>query len=141
MLEERTSQRWQELQGSMPHLVGRFSLWRTIRLLASLHRHTYQHKGADREKSRSPSPIVIKKRVCSSEGLRPAYVALRFLLSTLLMSMKDEATDRFMGDTILICHLTKWFVVLYHTMDDQRPVFSGNTVVRVFWPWSPLANY
>src|SRR5947209_9714678 len=44
LLEERASQRWRELQGSMPHLGGRFSLWRTIRLLASLHRHTEQHK-------------------------------------------------------------------------------------------------
>lgn len=55
--------------------------------------------------------------------------------------MKDEATDRFLGDTILICHLTKWFAVLHHAMDDPRPVFSGNTIVRVFWPWSPLATY
>jgi hypothetical protein len=55
--------------------------------------------------------------------------------------MKDEATDRFMGDPILICHLTKWFVVLHHTMDDHRPVFRGNPVFQVFWPWSPFANH
>jgi hypothetical protein len=55
--------------------------------------------------------------------------------------MNEEATDRFMWDSRLICNLTKWFVVLHHAMDDPRPVFSGNTIVRVFWPWSPLANY
>jgi hypothetical protein len=55
--------------------------------------------------------------------------------------MKDEATDRFMGDSILICNFSKWFVVLHHTMDDHRSVGRGNTVFRVFWPWSPLANY
>src|SRR6266699_1595475 len=82
-----------------------------------------------------------RKRAYCSEGLRPACVALRFLLSTRLLSMKKDATDCFMGDTILICHLTKWFVVLHHTIDDHRPVFSGDTVFRVFWPSSPLANY
>jgi len=25
-------------------------------------------------------------------------------------------------------------------MNDHRLVFSGNTVFRVFWPWSLLAN-
>jgi hypothetical protein len=68
-------------------------------------------------------------------------VALPFLLSTLLLDMKHDATDRFMRDTILLCNRTKWLVVLHHTMNDHRPMFSGNTVVRVFWPWSPFANH
>ncbi len=54
--------------------------------------------------------------------------------------MKHDATDRFMRDTIVLCNRTKWFVVLHHTMNDHRPVFSGNTIFRVFWPWSPFAN-
>ena len=33
------------------------------------------------------------------------------------------------------------FVVLHHTMNNHRPVFSGKTVLRVFWPWSPFANH
>ncbi len=65
---------------------------------------------------------------------------LRFLLSTLLVDMKQDATDRFMRDSKLLCNRTKWFVVLHHAMHDLWPVFSGNTVVRLFWPWSPFAN-
>ncbi len=82
-----------------------------------------------------------RKRACRSEGRRPACVALRFWLSMRLLSMKDEAADRFMGDSILICHLTKRFVVLHHTMDDHRPVFRGKTVFGVFWSWPPFANH
>jgi hypothetical protein len=69
--------------------------------------------------------------------------------------MRHEAADRFMGDTILICHLTcmddprrgssihvtKRFVVLHHTLDDHRPVFRGKTVFGVFWSCSPLATH
>jgi len=55
--------------------------------------------------------------------------------------MKDEATDRFRRNPILLCNRTKWFVVLHHPMDDHRPAFSGNTVCGVFWPWSPLATH
>jgi len=75
----------------------------------------------------------------SVEGKAP--VPLRFWLSTLLLDMKHDATDRFMRDTILLCNRKKWLVVLHHTMNDHRPVFSGNAVVRVFWPWPPFANH
>src|SRR6266566_10016291 len=74
--------------------------------------------------SPTKSSMGRRKRACCSVGLRPAYVALRFLLSTRLLSMKDEATDRLMRDPILICNCTKWFVVLHHTMKKHRPVFS-----------------
>src|SRR6266566_3514994 len=67
-------------------------------------------------------------------------VPLRFLLSTLLMPMKKNATDRFMRDTIRCCYGAEGFLLLHHTMNDQRPVFSGNTVFEAFWPWSPFAN-
>ena len=63
------------------------------------------------------------------------------MLSTLLVSMKKEATDRFRRDPILLCNRTKWLVVLHHTMKDHRPMFSGKTVVQVFWPWPPFATH
>ena len=63
-----------------------------------------------------------------------------FLLTTLLLNMEYDATDRFMRDIILLRYRTKWFVVLHHPMHDHRPVFSGNAVLRVFWPWSPFDN-
>ena len=56
------------------------------------------------------------------------------------MSMKKNATDRFMRDTIRCCYGAEGFLLLHHTMNDQRPVFSGKTVCGVFWPWSPFAN-
>ncbi len=67
-------------------------------------------------------------------------VQLRFLLSTLLLDMKHDAADRFMRNTIGCCHGTERFLLLHHTMNDHRPVFSRNTVFGVFWPWSPFAN-
>jgi hypothetical protein len=51
-----------------------------------------------------------------------------------------NATDRFMRNTILLGNRTKWFVVLRHSVHNYRPVFSGNTVVRVWWPWLPFAD-
>jgi hypothetical protein len=71
----------------------------------------------------------------------PACVCLGFLLSTLLMNMKYDTTDRFMRDSIRSCYCAEWFLLLHHTMNGHRPVFSGNTVVRVFWPWSPFAHH
>jgi hypothetical protein len=78
----------------------------------------------------------------SSQNLsrRTAIAQLSFLLSTLLLDMEHDATDRFMRDTIPLCNSTKGFVVLYHALNDHRPVFSGKTVVRVCWTWSPCAN-
>jgi hypothetical protein len=67
-------------------------------------------------------------------------VPLRFLLSTLLMHMK-KTTDRFMRDTVCSCHCAERFLLLHHTMHDHQPVFSGNAVVRVCWPWSPFVNH
>jgi hypothetical protein len=45
-----------------------------------------------------------------------------------------------MRDTELLCNRTKWFAFLHHAMNDHRLIFSGKTVVQVFWPWSPFAN-
>jgi len=63
------------------------------------------------------------------------------VLSLLLKSMKKEVTDRFRRDSILLCNWTKWFGVLHDTMNNERPVVSRNTVLRVFWPWSPFATH
>ena len=62
------------------------------------------------------------------------------LLAILFLDMKQDATDRFMRDTICGCYGAERFFLLHHTMHDGRPVFSGNTVVRLFWPWSPFAS-
>jgi hypothetical protein len=62
------------------------------------------------------------------------------LLSTLLMNMKHDATDRFMRDSIRGCYCAERFLLLHHTMNDHRPVFSGETVVRVFRPWSSVLD-
>jgi len=43
-------------------------------------------------------------------------VPLRFLLSTLLMRMKKNATDRFMRDSIDGCYYAEWFFLLYYTL-------------------------
>lgn len=65
---------------------------------------------------------------------------LRFLLSTLLIYMKKKATNRFMRDTIRSCYGAQGFLLLHHTMHNQRPMFSGNTIFGMFWPWSAFAN-
>jgi hypothetical protein len=46
-----------------------------------------------------------------------------------------------MRDTVCSCHRAERFLLLHYTMNDHRPVFSGNTVVRVFRPWTALANH
>ena len=77
---------------------------------------------------------------CSAQCLRrrTATAQLRFLLSTLLLDMKHDATDRFMRDTICGCYGAERFLLLHHMLHDSRPQFSGNTIVRVFWPWSSV---
>src|SRR5258705_437856 len=67
-------------------------------------------------------------------------VPLRVLLSTLLMSMKQNATDRFMRDTICCCYCAERFFLLYHTMHHGRPLGSGNTVCGVLWPRTPVPH-
>ena len=37
-------------------------------------------------------------------------------------------------------NITKWFVVLHHTMKGHRSVGRGNARCRAFWPWPPFAN-
>jgi hypothetical protein len=55
--------------------------------------------------------------------------------------MKQKATDRFMRDPIRGCYGAQGFLLLHHPMNDHRPVFIGNTVCGVFWPWSPFAHH
>ena len=65
---------------------------------------------------------------------------LRILLSTLLLDMKHDATDRFMRDTICSCYDAQRFFHLYHTMHHSRPLGGGNTVYGVLWPWTPMLH-
>ncbi len=67
-------------------------------------------------------------------------VELRCLLSTLLLDMKHDATDRFMRDAIRCCHGTERFFLLHHTMHHCRPLGSGNTVCRMLWPWPAVLD-
>jgi hypothetical protein len=48
--------------------------------------------------------------------------SLRILLSTLLVDMKQNATDRFMRDAIGGCYGAERFFLLYHTMHHGRPL-------------------
>src|SRR5947209_6915754 len=87
-----------------------------------------------------PQALLLPGRHLASVG-GTGPLPLHFLPSTLLLDMKDEATDRFVRDPIRCCHGTERFVLLHHTMNDHRPVFSGKTVCGVFWPWSPFATH
>lgn len=73
-------------------------------------------------------------------GVDTSIARLHFLLSTLLLKMKHDTTDRFMRDFICGCYGTERFLLLHHTKYDCRPEFGGNTIFRLFWPWSPFAN-
>jgi hypothetical protein len=95
---------------------------------------------ADRARGQSLLSIDTRKRACHFEGLIPVDVSLSFLLSKLLMNMKNDATDRFMRDSIRGCYCAERLLLLHHTMHYCRPVFSGNTVFRVFRPWSPVLD-
>jgi hypothetical protein len=84
-----------------------------------------------------PQALLLPRRHRASVG-GTGSVVLRFWLSTRLLSMKDEATDRFMGDTIRFRHCWERFVLLHHTMHHCWPWPSGKTVCRLLWPWTPL---
>ena len=75
---------------------------------------------------------------CSAHSLHRKTVSaqLRFLLSTLFLNMKHDTTDRFMRDAICGCYGAERFFLLHHTLHDGRPQVSGNTIVRMFRPWS-----
>jgi len=73
-------------------------------------------------------------------GIDTSIARLHFLLSKLLLKMKHDATNRFMRDFICGCYGTERFLLLPHTKYDCQPEFGGNTVFRLFWPWSPFAN-
>src|SRR6266699_1576000 len=82
-----------------------------------------------------------RKRAYCSEGLSPACVPLRFLLSRRLLSMKKKAPDRFRRDPRVLCNPTKWFGVLHHPMKDHRLVGRGKAIWRAFWPRPPFATH
>jgi hypothetical protein len=90
--------------------------------------------------------IRIRKLSCCQDSsvhllLEQDLCCLGFLLSTLLLDMKHDATDRFMRDSIRGCYCAERFLLLHHTMYNYRPEFSGNTVVRMFRPWSSVLDH
>ncbi len=74
---------------------------------------------------------------CSAQGLhrRSVRAQLCSLLSMLFLNMKHDATDRFMRATIG-CYGAERFFLLHHTLQDNRPQVSWNTIVRMFRSWS-----
>jgi hypothetical protein len=75
---------------------------------------------------------------CSAHSLhrRTGRAQLRSFLSLPFLDMKHDATDRFMRDAICGCYSAGRFFLLHHTLHDGLPQVSGNTVVRLFRPWS-----
>jgi len=71
---------------------------------------------------------------------RTATAQLRFLLSSLLLDMTHDATNRFMRDSICCCHGTERFFLLYHKMHHHWPLRSWYIVCRMFWSWTMFAN-
>jgi hypothetical protein len=59
----------------------------------------------------------------------------------LFRSSTNEATDRFMRDTILCCNRAERFFLLHNTVYHCRPMGSGNTICRVLWPWTLVLNH
>ena len=139
-LEEESITALTRAARSMPHPVGKPSLWRA----SGYSRYSADTRDgipvADRARGQSLPSIGTRKRACRFEGLIPVYVPLSFLLSKLLLNMKKDATDRFMRDSIRGCYGAARFLLLHHTMYDCRPVFSGKTVFRVFRPWSSVLD-
>ena len=80
--------------------------------------------------------LLYADETCNAQCIRRRTVAaqLRFLLSTLLLDMTHDATDRFMRDSICCRYSAERFFLLHHTMYDYWPKVSGDTVVRMFRP-------
>ena len=84
-----------------------------------------------------PQALLLPGRHRASVG-GAGPVPLRFLLSTRLLDMKQEATDGFLRDTIGSYHCTERFLLLHHTLHHGRPLGSGKTVCRLLWPWPSM---
>jgi hypothetical protein len=69
---------------------------------------------------------------------RTLTAQLSCLLSTLLLDIEHDATDRFMRDAICGCYAAEWFLLLHHTMHYDRPKFGRNTIVWKFRSWTPI---
>jgi hypothetical protein len=82
--------------------------------------------------------ILPTSKIATTLGM--VTLQLRFLLPTLLLDMKHDATDRFMRDSIRCCYNVERFFLLQQTMYYCRPKFSENAVVLMSRPWSSMLN-
>jgi hypothetical protein len=141
LLEEESRTALTRAARSMPHPVDKPSLWRASGSWRYCAATRDGRMVADRAREQWLPSIGTRKRAYRLEGLILVGVPLHFLLSTLLMHMKKHATDRFVRDTIRCCYGAQGFLLLHHTMNDYWPMFSGNTICGVFWPWSAFAHH
>ena len=95
-------------------------------LCPSLHRETQCREGASRSLGVDGHHVQLQalllpgRHRASVVGIETAQ--LRILLSTLLGDMKQNATDRFVRDTIRGCYGAERFFLLYHTLHYGRPL-------------------
>jgi hypothetical protein len=84
--------------------------------------------------------LLCADETCSAECLRRRTFSIQlcFLLSTLTLDMKHDATDRFMRDAICGCYYTERLLLLHHLLYYSRPKFSGDTVFWLFGSWSSV---
>jgi hypothetical protein len=87
-----------------------------------------------------PRALLLPQRHRASLG-GAGPVMLRFLPSTLLLNMKQEATDGFVREPRGCCHCPERFVLLHDTLHHGRPMGSGKTVRQACWPWPPFASH
>jgi hypothetical protein len=68
--------------------------------------------------------LLCADETCSAQCLRRRTfnTQLCFSLSTLLLDMKYDPTDRFMRDTIFSCYGAERFLLLHRMLDNSRPL-------------------
>jgi hypothetical protein len=100
-----------------------------------------------RENYRAKNGMTEKKRNCSKiasifttkiKPVRHDVPSKDSLICLHLTNCTNHASDRFVRYTILLRNFSQRLLLLYNTMNYQRPVFGGKTVFGVFWPWSSM---
>ena len=73
-------------------------------------------------------------RTASCLRRRTVTAQLSFLLSTPLLDIEHNATDRFMRDSIRGCYSAECFRLLHHTLHHRRPCSGGIPYFGCFGP-------